>query len=148
MDTHTILIFPDNDYIKQLYLNYNEEKLGQCHLLTPEPINFSKFETKTINFKIKCKMFSPSNMPCNFLVVPLPNIANTPLHFTSSIIVYNSINEPIISIPVKNLSSNPFILEPNNTIFQILAPNFSPIDIVVTEYPSKTKNKNDKLFDN
>jgi hypothetical protein len=137
MDNYTLLVFPETEYIKELYQSKSFED-GQFQLIIPEPITFSKFETKIVDFKIKCKLLSPNNKPCNFIVSPLPSIAYTPLFFNSSLIVFNSSIENNISIPIKNLNSNNYTLETNILPFQILAPNFSPLNIIITDIPTKT----------
>lgn len=140
MDKYTLYVFPKNDLIKNNYIERHNEN-GRFELINPEIIHFRGNEIKTIDFKIKCKMFSPERKTCNFIVAPLPQIAFTPL-ISPGIMVYSgvSIDDPDFSvkIPIKNLSSDSYSLEPDNYILQVLAPNYAPLDIVISDLPVKT----------
>lgn len=126
----TKLFIEVDENIKDLYQNHSTYNEGdsKLDLFFPEDIVFYPGESKIIDLKIKCKMFSIDNN-CSFYIYPIVNIYNTPLIMSNSIYVIDSANQHSIKVGLRHIPTDyleKYIINKSDILFQIYHPNLAP----------------------
>jgi dUTP pyrophosphatase len=90
--TNTLLIKSDNDEIGELYKNHSSFHPGDSgyDLFVPEDVTFNLWETKFVNFQIKCEMINCAGNNVSYYLYPRSSISKTPLILHNSVGIIDS----------------------------------------------------------
>ena len=137
---------PLSNDIKQYYqlLSQRETTDSGVDLVCPDELNTSAFKVNTINFKIKCQMKNTDNggyYP--YYLYPRSSISKTPLIMANSVGIIDkdyrgNIMAKVRNIPIEPSDNDDFLIDKGTRLFQICAPDLSPIKVVVVNELSET----------
>ncbi|ATZ80268.1 putative deoxyuridinetriphosphatase [Bodo saltans virus] len=142
---YTLFIKPENNEIMELYSERrNFASDSGLDLYTTEQYVFTPYETKFINFKIKCQMkdnMNDTDVP--YYLYARSSISKTPLILHNHVgIIDSSYRGDIIGalryIPPYLCESN-YVLEKGTRILQICSRDLSPFKITFTDGLSETE---------
>lgn len=121
--TFQLNIKPDNDNIKEYYINHTHFHEGDAglDLFCLEDIVISPGETATINFGISCEANS------SYFLVPRSSICKTPLRMANSIGIIDKGYRGNIIAKVDNIKNESYTIKKNERLFQIVSPMLLPI---------------------
>jgi dUTP pyrophosphatase len=120
--------------LKELYANSlsNKEDAG-CDLFFPEEVIVPGNSTMKINLKIQVELRDSLDNPRSFMLFPRSSISKTPLRMSNSIGLIDSGYRGDLMVYVDNIYNEPFVVVKNSRLFQIVAPDLSPISISVVD---------------
>lgn len=138
--SYLINIKPFNDNyaskITELYQNHSTFHDGDCgyDLFTLEQITVNPGETVKIKFGICCES------SYGFMLVPRSSISKTPLRMANSIGLIDAGYRGEIMAVVDNIKNEPYTINKNDRLFQLVAPSMLPIKVnIVTQLTETTR---------
>lgn len=132
--------------IQQYYqiLSQRETSDSGVDLVCPDELNTTPFEVNAINFKIKCQMKNTETggyYP--YYLYPRSSISKTPLIMANSVGIIDkdyrgNIMAKVRNIPLQPSGNNNYLIDKGTRLFQICAPDLSPLKVVVVYELSET----------
>lgn len=107
-------------------------------LFCPERITIYEESTTNLELDIACAAYI-GETPCPLYMYPLRSIAKTPLRMSNSVGIIESSNRDTLNVFVDNISSQPYVIPPGASLFQLCAPTLEPIYIELVESISELK---------
>lgn len=145
MNHPTLYIKVLNENLKEFYQtrsNFSDD--SGVDLFCPIYYVIEKSSTVKIDFQIQCEMkLNDTNIP--FYLVPRSSISKTPLRMSNSIGIIDKNYRGNICAYVDHTDygvdkvSDTFILSKGQRLFQIVAPDLSPIKVVIVDELSETQ---------
>jgi dUTP pyrophosphatase len=143
--TNVLLIKEDNEEIGTLYKNHSSFHPGDSgyDLFVPEDITFNQWETKFVNFQIKCEMIDCDGNNVSYYLYPRSSISKTPLILHNSVGIIDAGYRGNIIAALKFIPNNPenktYTLTKGTRICQICSGDLRPLDIELVESLSETQ---------
>ena len=137
----------------QLYyqaLSQQETTDSGVDLVCPDKLDVHQFGISTINFKIKCQMKNTETGDYYpYYLYPRSSISKTPLIMANSVGIIDKDYRGDIMAKVRNIPTQPYtfesstdndeyIIKKGSRLFQICAPDLSPIKITIVNELSET----------
>jgi dUTP pyrophosphatase len=147
-----LYIKSDNTELESLYKGALRTQWDAgVDLFCPEEVRIPAKSQGKIDFQVKTEMIkSPvsrgsadaawwnsyadttARVGTGFIIAPRSSIVKTPLRMSNSIGIIDAGYRGNLMAFVDNISDTEFVIEKGTRLFQIVAPDFSPIDVVVT----------------
>lgn len=146
---YTLLIKISSDLpedVKSYYLNYKTTYEGDSgiDLVSPNWTDIHPWSVGTINFGIQCEMINnQTNENVSYYLYPRSSISKTPLMMANSVGIIDAGYRGNIMAKVRYLPFVPeqlfYTIEHMTKLFQICAPDLSPVIVQVVDSLSETK---------
>ena len=149
MRKYILRIIPNNEEVAKMYDNHSHFNEGDSgiDLFCAENITIKAGETKKIKFNISCEMIcidGNKTKNVSYLLMPRSSMGSkTPLRLTNSIGLIDAFYRGNISGCSDNVKNYDYNVEKGTRLFQLVAPDLSPIHSVevVKEFLDKSKNR-------
>lgn len=141
---YTLCIKPDNDCsdsVLQHYMSFSSHHLGDSgiDLMTPSSVSVGFLDVGTINFKIRCEMRdNKTGSNVSYLLIPRSSIVKTSFQMANSIGLIDAGYRGNIMAKIRGFSQVENIAKENQMLFQICAPDLSPLSVQLVESLSET----------
>ena len=136
-----ILIKPNDENIKQMYLNHSSYHDGDAglDLFCPEDIIIPAKSLGKVNFGISCEVLSNDKMDgLSFYLYPRSSIIKTPLRLPNSVGIIDKGYRGNLMGCFDNISEEDYLIEKGTRLVQICAPNLETISFELTDSLSET----------
>lgn len=136
-----ILIKPNDENIKQMYLNHSSYHDGDAglDLFCPEDIIIPAKSLGKVNFGISCEALSNDKMDgLSFYLYPRSSIIKTPLRLANSVGIIDKGYRGNLMGCFDNISEEDYLIEKGTRLVQICAPNLGTISFELTDSLSET----------
>ena len=136
-----ILIKPNDENIKQMYLNHSSYHDGDAglDLFCPEDIIIPAKSLGKVNFGISCEALSNDKMDgLSFYLYPRSSIIKTPLRLANSVGIIDKGYRGNLMGCFDNISEEDYLIEKGTRLVQICAPNLETISFELTDSLSET----------
>lgn len=136
-----ILIKPNDEHIKQMYLNHSSYHDGDAglDLFCPEDIIIPAKTLGKVNFGISCEALSNDKMDgLSFYLYPRSSIIKTPLRLANSVGIIDKGYRGNLMGCFDNISEEDYLIEKGTRLVQICAPNLETISFELKESLSET----------
>lgn len=143
--TNTLLVKSDNDEIVELYKNHSSFHPGDSgyDLFVSEDVTFNLWETKFVNFGIKCEMLDCVGNNVSYYLYPRSSISKTPLILHNSVGIIDAGYRGNIIAALKFLpdgtDNQTYTLKKGTRICQICSGDLKPLNHQLVEQLSETK---------
>jgi dUTP pyrophosphatase len=135
-------LLPENIVTESIYKNHTSYYEGDSglDLFFTEEVVIPPKSTKLINLNIRCEAFQDKNKTHNisYYLYPRSSISKTPLRMANSVGIIDAGYRGPIMAAVDNTSEEPYIVKPNQRLFQLCSPTLSPISLELTNSLSET----------
>lgn len=131
-----IHIKPFNDTVKNQYANHDHFHPGDAglDLFVIDELTIAPGETALIHFQLACE--TSSGKP--YYLMPRSSISKTPLRMANSIGLIDGGYRGEIMAAVDNIKDEPYTVEPNQRLFQLVAMDGAPITFKLVDELSST----------
>lgn len=142
---NTLLIKIDNEEVKQFYNNHTSFNPGDSgyDLFVPEDITFNLWETKFVNFQIKCEMLDYNKQNVSYYLYPRSSISKTPLILHNHVGIIDAGYRGNIIAALKFIpdgsNNQSYTLTKGTRICQICSGNLKSLNHQLVEELSETK---------
>ena len=136
-----ILIKPNDENIKQMYLNHSSYHDGDAglDLFCPEDIIIPAKSLGKVNFGISCEAVSNDKMDgLSFYLYPRSSIIKTPLRLANSVGIIDKGYRGNLKGCFDNIGEEDYLIEKGTRLVQICAPNLETISFELTDSLSET----------
>jgi dUTP pyrophosphatase len=137
-----IQIKPNNDEIKEFYLNHSNYYPGDAglDLFCPETIVVSPKKMGKVNLGISCQMFNGySTNGVSYYMYPRSSIVKTPLRLANSVGIIDRDYRGNIIACFDNISNEEYIIEKGTRLVQLCAPNLVPLTFELVDKLPETE---------
>jgi dUTP pyrophosphatase len=131
-DRATLLLKTDNSKLQQLYSSRITTDDSGVDLYCPETIIVPPKSQAKIVFQVRCQM-EKRGAYTGYILAPRSSIVKTPLRMSNSIGIIDASYTGILMAFVDNISDGEYVIEEMTRLFQIVAPDFSPVQVKVVD---------------
>lgn len=142
--TNTLSIKTDNDEVTAFYQNHSSFHPGDSgyDLFVPEDVSFNLWDTKFVNFQIKCEMLNCMGNNVSYYLYPRSSISKTPLILHNSVGIIDAGYRGNIIAALKFIpdgtNNEQYTLKKGTRICQICSGDLRPLNHQLVEQLSET----------
>jgi dUTP pyrophosphatase len=133
-------LLPTSDNSKRLYGSHETFHEGDsgCDLFCISEITIPAHETLKIDLEIQCEAESEQGIGLSYYLYPRSSISKTPLRLANSVGIIDAGYRGNLLAVVDNRSDSPYTVCAGQRLFQLCAPDLSPIRMVLVNSLSES----------
>ncbi len=134
-------IFPENDRVKALYSDHTTFHEGDSGLdvYFPDDLNIGGLSTTIVSLEIRCEATDDEGEKSkSYYLYPRSSISQTPLRMANSVGIIDAGYRGSLKVAIDNTGEEIYEIKRGDRLFQICAPDLSPIHLSVVESLSET----------
>ena len=138
--TLRIKLVDSSDLIFNHYSNFKNHHEGDSgiDLICPTELIVTKNNVETIDFKIQCEMRDKDNNLVSYYLYPRSSISKTPFMMANSVGIIDAGYRGNIMAKIRSFGGELEVIDEGSKLFQICAPDLSPIKVEVVDELSET----------
>jgi dUTP pyrophosphatase len=129
-----------SDRVSSYYKDFKNHHEGDSgiDLICPVQLIVSKNIIGTIDFKIQCEMRDKDNNLVSYYLYPRSSISKTPFMMANSVGIIDAGYRGNIMAKIRSFGGELEVIDEGSKLFQICAPDLSPIKVEVVDELSET----------
>lgn len=134
-------ILPDNDRVKNLYSEHTTFHEGDSGLdvYFPEDVNLEGLSTTIVSLDIRCEATDEEgDKHLSYYLYPRSSISRTPLRMANSVGIIDAGYRGPLKVAIDNTGRDTYSIKRGDRLFQVCAPDLSPIHMAVVDSLSET----------